>query len=372
MAKKDAPTVSPAGHSDSSTVSAAAARLGPLLQKIQGGLCQFVQSLMSAVESGGNLPAFALGPVEEPTALDASDIIVSTQYLRDLGLQPDAERLEVEWEELDKHYAKLLEVETNRGGKVTYEQVGPGFPVVLKQSLVVSVLVKELTGTVKAMSMPVLKADESEGAAGGGVFYETTPPPEGDQFIFARSGSGYFIVGFGERGNVRKLKGFDHIAMLVKTPRQCVLMSTLLQGEDTIPAVDARTRQPALDQQAKQDLYQRLREVTGELERAIEEHDNVEQEHCGEEIARLQRELAAAVGLGGKDRNLNSEADKLRPTVYANLARAYKALRESIPSMKELADHFEAAISAEGATYVYRPAGETPAWSSDLPPEVAR
>ena len=98
----------------------------------------------------------------------------------------------------------------------------------------------------------------------------------------------------------------------------------------------------------------------------------VEQQHCEEEIAKLQRELTAAVGLGGKSRDLNSEADKLRPRIYANLARAYKALRGAVPPMKELADHFEAAISAEGFTYVYRPVGDIPAWSVDLPPEVAR
>jgi hypothetical protein len=221
------------------------------------------------------------------------------------------------------------------------------------------------------------EADETKPKAGAG----STPaakPGEGEgvgldnQFCFARSGSGYFIAGFGERGHVRKLKGFDHIAMLIKTPGQAVLMRTLSQGEDTISAVDPRTWQPALDKRGKLELYQRLQEVKGELERAKNDRNNVEQQHCEDEIARLERQLTAAVGLGGKDRDLNSEANQLRPAVNANLRRAYKALREAVPPMKELADQFEAAISAEGATYVYRPVRKGPAWSSDLPPEVAR
>ena len=193
-----------------------------------------------------------------------------------------------------------------------------------------------------------------------------------DEFRYARFGSGYFIAGFGEHGPVPKRKGFDHIAMLVKNPKQPVLMRALLQGENTATAADPQSRQPALDEQARRELYQRLQEVKGDLERARGENDSVEQHHCEDEIAKLNGELKAAVGLGGRDRDLNSEADRLRPSVRANLARAYRALREAVPPMKELADHFEAAISAEGATYVYRPVGNSPAWSSDPPPEVAR
>lgn len=208
----------------------------------------------------------------------------------------------------------------------------------------------------------------------------------GEQFIFAENGTGYFIKGFGESGHVKKLKGFTYLAKLVAQPGTPILMTELLAATShkasavtAHSAADAaellggepsdtadqkrlrlandskRSRQPVMDAQAKREAYERLQELNEEIDDAKADNDPARQTEAMKEKEQIMDELQAATGILGKDRDLNAQTNKLRPRIQNRLTDAYKALRVSKPPMPELANHFEAAVSASGDTFVYSP-----------------
>jgi hypothetical protein len=63
-------------------------------------------------------------------------------------------------------------------------------------------------------------------------------------FMFAANGDGYFVAGFGEQGHVQKLKGFDQILRLIRTPGRPVPMIELAGGRGR-SANRRRCTQPA-------------------------------------------------------------------------------------------------------------------------------
>src|SRR5262249_41668642 len=143
---------------------------------------------------------------------------------------------------------------------------------------------------------------------------------------------------------------------LVRSPGEPVPM-VLLVGGATVPADnDHRTRQPTMDRQAMQGIYSRRLALRAEIEKAESEGRTLEANESRDELECLDNELKAAVGLGGKIRDLNDLANKLRPSIHSSLGRVYKAMREANPPALELAKHLLAAISSEGAAFVYRPA----------------
>jgi len=188
------------------------------------------------------------------------------------------------------------------------------------------------------------------------------------EWIFAPSGTGYSIAGFGESGHVGKLKGFAQIARLIRTPRKPVLMLDLVGvGNDDRITADKRSQQPALDNKAMRAIFEDREKTKAELERAERDQDNVEAKRCREHISKLKAELSTGMGIGGKSRDLNNLLDKLRPQIWGTLKTAIKKLRETAPSMDRLAEHFELSISAEGVGFVYiPPIDPPPVWSTEL------
>lgn len=192
------------------------------------------------------------------------------------------------------------------------------------------------------------------------------------EFAFYLDGGVHVVAGFGQRGSFpANLKGFAQIHQLIRSPNVPVPMVELFGGvTDPRIAADAHSRQPISDNQALRELWNRSEALKGELERAITDNDTVEASHCREEIDAIEGQLKQATGIGGKARDLNNPADKLRGTIHGTIRRAIKKLREAQPVMNELADHFEGSISSEGAAYVYRPANTVPAWVLDPPPKM--
>jgi hypothetical protein len=169
-----------------------------------------------------------------------------------------------------------------------------------------------------------------------------------------------FLSGLGESGHVPKCKGLHDIFELTQTPHQPVPMRKLL-GIGLERATDQRTHQPAIDAQARREARDELLAIKGKMERAREDHDYAEADTLQEEYDELLAHHTAALGLRGKSRDLNNPVDKWRPTIHNRLRTAYRRLREA--KMPQLADHFEARISADGSSFVYRPiralSGET-------------
>jgi hypothetical protein len=217
---------------------------------------------------------------------------------------------------------------------------------------------------------PPAKPGEGEGDGGAGALDETTSLPEAGRFIFAPDGDGYCIAGFGERGHVPSLKGFDVIARLVRTPSVPVPMLELAgAADDERIACDHRSRQETLDSQALKEIHEKLAELRADYEKARAANNTVEMASAEKQIEQLKSNLREATGLAGGSRDMNSEKERLRPTIHRNLNTAYTRLRNAKPPMDELANHFEGAISSEGGAFIYCPAAPI-VWSPSLPPKM--
>jgi hypothetical protein len=184
----------------------------------------------------------------------------------------------------------------------------------------------------------------------------------GDQgFVFRLDGALYFIAGFGERGHLPKLKGFDQLAKLVASPGAPVLMYELLGtvGDQRF-LQDRHSRQEAFGPEGKRELHDKIREVKADLEQAKKENNFRLQESLQTEYERLIGFVNAGTGRrrkgrAGKDRDLNNVYDKLRSRIRGTLNTAFEKLRSMDRPMKKLADHLDLCISSEGSTFIYRP-----------------
>jgi hypothetical protein len=116
---------------------------------------------------------------------------------------------------------------------------------------------------------------------------------------------------------------------------------------------------PGLDAQAKAAYRARLGELEAELEEARAFNDPVRRERAEAERDALARELAAAVGLGGRDRPSGSDAERARVNVTRALRTAVGRLGEYDAA---LGRHLEAGLST-GTFCVYRPEPGLVAWT---------
>jgi hypothetical protein len=192
------------------------------------------------------------------------------------------------------------------------------------------------------------------------------PAPTADDWIWAPSGNGYLVAGLGERGHLAGLKGLGMIAQLVRSPGQPVPMNLLVAEKVEPPTSDPHSPQPAMDEKALKEACERMSALRAEFEQAESEGRSLEAEESRKEFEEVRKQVNVAVKIGGQPRDLNNPGNRLRPSIQAALVRVYRAMREAKPPMPKLAEHLESATSAEGLTYVYRPAmSPPPSWKTE-------
>jgi hypothetical protein len=188
---------------------------------------------------------------------------------------------------------------------------------------------------------------------------------DGGEYVFAKSGDGYEIAGFGKRGHFKKTVGFGYLEKLLTNAGEPVLMVELVGGgKDDRIAADRHSRQPALDEMAKTKCQEQLGELEDDIARAKQNNNSAEQERLEKEKLELVSWFEAATGIGGRDRDMNDPTARFRPAIHGALRRAYDVLRKAAPPLSELADHLEKSISSKGATFSYAPT-PLPDWSFD-------
>jgi non-specific serine/threonine protein kinase len=146
---------------------------------------------------------------------------------------------------------------------------------------------------------------------------------------------------------VKDAKGLHYIAYLLHHPRREFHVLELVQrsGEGDREAEGVRRKAsrreetssagqglPLLDTTAKAAYHQRLGELRDELEEAERFNDPGRAERAREEIDAITEQLAAAVGLGGRDRQAASSSERARSTV----TKAVKA------ALSRISDHHTA------------------------------
>jgi tetratricopeptide (TPR) repeat protein len=188
---------------------------------------------------------------------------------------------------------------------------------------------------------------------------------------FRREGE-YWSIQFGhDEFRLRDTKGLRYLARLLEAPGT-ELHALVLAGSDgaTMSGLDRSLVRgmrvdglgdagPILDVEAKAAYRERLAEIRSERSEAEEWNDPERVARLDEEERALVRELAAAVGLGGRDRPAASASERARVSV----TRAIRAAMARIGEQNQpLGAHLEATIRT-GTFCAYTPDPRTPlAW----------
>lgn len=98
---------------------------------------------------------------------------------------------------------------------------------------------------------------------------------------------------------------------------------------------------PILDEEAKTAYKRRIRDLEEEEEEAARNNDPERATRASEERAALIQQIAAAVGLGGRNRRVGSAEERARVSVTRNVKDALRRIAEAAPS---LGDHLHATI----------------------------
>jgi hypothetical protein len=151
-----------------------------------------------------------------------------------------------------------------------------------------------------------------------------------------------WLFGFADRSvRVRDSKGLRYLAQLLANPGVEVHAMELMGA--AVPAAESRGAAagaaelgeagdegagPLLDAEAKAAYRDRLEELREELEEAESFNDPERASRAREEMEFVARELAGAVGLGGRDRKAASNAERARVNVTRSIRGVIKRLSE--------------------------------------------
>jgi DNA-binding NarL/FixJ family response regulator len=192
----------------------------------------------------------------------------------------------------------------------------------------------------------------------------------------------YWTVVFGPREfRVRDSKGLRYLAQLLANPGQEISALALAGGQSAEPGSIAEAVQegltvssesdygPTLDPEAKAAYRDRLEELRAEIDQAQAFHDPERAARARAEFEAITDELAAAVGLHGRDRRGGSPGERARLNVT-------RAVRATVARLAEhdaaLGEHLSRSVST-GRVCEYRPRGASPvSWRVTLGGDTRR
>ena len=146
---------------------------------------------------------------------------------------------------------------------------------------------------------------------------------------------GVWRVGYGEQEAVLPdLKGLRYLARLLAAPGRELHVLDLVGAEgggaDTVRAVQS-SGLPLLDDEARSAYRRRLAEVEDDVAEARAMNDLGRVELAERDRDYLVAELAAAVGLGGRERTTGSTVERARGSVTRSLRYSIARVSESLP-----------------------------------------
>jgi hypothetical protein len=249
------------------------------------------------------------------------------------------------WDEAEQHLGNALEAHTRMGarpwiartlhdlGKLLLRRDGPAD----RQRALE--LFGEAFDLCRALGMAPLEKNIS-----------TQRPPRlaADANVFRREGEYWSVEYAGKLIRLKDARGLRYMARLLREPGREFHALDLAAGGALFPAADAGA---LLDAKAKAAYRQRLTELDEEGDRARSWADQGRTDRVGAERDFLVRELARAVGLGGRDRAAASAAERARINVTRAVKSTLLRLREHNPA---LGLHFDRAVRT-GMFCAYEP-----------------
>ena len=183
--------------------------------------------------------------------------------------------------------------------------------------------------------------------------------------LFRREGD-YWTVAFGGKVvRMRDAKGLGYLARLLRHPHREFHALDLVAGDaprghDTAREDGLVAATPdagaVLDAPAKHAYRERIAELEAEIEQARRWNDPERTARVEGELEALTRELASALGLGGRDRRVASESERARASVTKALRSAVRRLQDQHP---DLGRHLTLAVRT-GTFCTYDPDARLP------------
>jgi tetratricopeptide (TPR) repeat protein len=169
------------------------------------------------------------------------------------------------------------------------------------------------------------------------------------EWSLVRDGDDWLLTAGDERARLRDGRGLHYLRALLAAPgREIRALDLAAGGAGLAPGSTG----PSLDNAARDAYRRRLGEVTAALDAADRSGDAAVADRAEAERAALARELAAAVGLGGRSRDIAPEAERARVNVTRTLRTAIERIADAAPAA---AAHLRASIRT-GASCRYDPA----------------
>ena len=156
--------------------------------------------------------------------------------------------------------------------------------------------------------------------------------------VFRREGDYWSVVFEGRTVRVRDLKGMRYLAQLLAHPGREVHVLDLVAAE-TGQQTALGDAGEMLDERAKTAYRRRLAEIEDDIEQARALEDAVREAQADAERDFLVRELARAIGLGGRDRRAASASERARSGVTRAMRQGIARIGEHHPELGEHLNH---------------------------------
>jgi non-specific serine/threonine protein kinase len=352
------------------TVRTVMAELACQRGEVEQALSRLSEALRLARDTqSGERMAYTLGPAVEMLwrrgrACEAASLLgaVETRYLRHSHMAPwfrahlgdvaaavasaglDAERI--------AGRSLSLERATDLALRVVDEELAAASAVEVREEG----SAEGTTGTPRPAGFltAVQQAGDGRGRANGLPGLGATLRREGDYWT---------LVYAGGTGRLKDMKGLHYLVHLLEHPDHEFHVLDLLAQTTNAAADEPEVRGtvlaadlPLLDATAKASYRRRLVELREDLAEAERHHDTGRAERARAEIDALTQQLAAAVGLGGRDRPSGSAAERARTTVTHRLRAVIQRIARQHPG---LGDHLAARVRT-GTFCTYSPDPERP------------
>ena len=152
--------------------------------------------------------------------------------------------------------------------------------------------------------------------------------------LFLRQGDYWMIRYHGQTAILKATRGLECLSYLLRHPARDVHVSELHASPIDFPVPGFfQDAGPILDSQAKGEYKRRIDELRNDLEEARRFNDSYRATRTRNEMDAIAQRLAAAVGLGGRDRRSSSEAERARSAVTKRIKEAINKIRTAMPAL---------------------------------------
>jgi non-specific serine/threonine protein kinase len=182
---------------------------------------------------------------------------------------------------------------------------------------------------------------------------QKTAPAAVPVFALRRDGADWSVEHAGRSFRLKDVRGLGMLARLVESPGQEIHALDLASSGEAGAAIDAGDSGEVIDARARDAYKRRIAALRVEIDEAERDADAGRAERLRYELDALTDQIAAAVGLGGRERRVGAAAERARITVQRRVREAVKKIADNDP---ELGRHLDWTVRT-GTFCAYEPHG---------------